>query len=84
MIKVEGTIGADQEADPDMNHLENQEEIPDQKVTTDQGQDLIQDQGPTDQDPIVTIDLVTETKKQSQRLTINVTSMEQKPEIIQQ
>ena len=84
MIKVEGTIGVDQEADPDMNHPENQEEIPDQKVTTDQGQDLIQDQDPIDQDPIVTIDLVAEIRTQSQRLTINVISMGQKPEIIQQ
>ena len=84
MIKVKGTIGVDQEADPDMNHPENQEEIPDQKVTTDQGQDLIQDQDPIDQDPIVIIDLITEIKKQSQKLTISVTSMEQKPEITQQ
>ena len=84
MIKVEGTIGVDQEADPDMNHPEIQEEILDQRVTTDQDQDLIQDQGPIDQDPIVTIDLVTEIRTQSQRLTINVISMGQKPEIIQQ
>ena len=84
MTKVEGTIGVDQEADQDMNHLESQEEIPDQKVTTGQDLDLTQDQGPTDQDPIVTIDPATEIRKQSQKLTINVTFMEQKPEIIQQ
>ena len=84
MIKVEGTIGVDQEADPDMNHPEIQEEILDQRVTTDQDQDLIQDQDPIDQDPIVTIDLVAEIRTQSQRLTINVISMGQKPEIIQQ
>ena len=84
MTKVEGTIGVDQEADQDMNHLEGQEEIPDQKVTTGQDLDLTQDQGPIDQDPIVTIDLATKIKKQSQKLTISVTFMEQKPEIIQQ
>ena len=84
MIKVEGTIGVDQEADPDMNHPEIQEEILDQRVTTDQDQDLIQDQGPIDQDPIVTIDPATEIRKQSQKLTINVTFMEQKPETIHQ
>ena len=84
MTKVEGTIGVDQEGDPDMNHLGHQEEIPDQKVTTDQDQDLIQDQGLIGQDPIATIDLVTKTRKQNQRMSINVISMGKKPEIIQQ
>ena len=84
MTKVEGIIGVDQEGDPDMIHLEHQEEIPDQKVTIDQDQALIQDQGAIGQDPIATIDLVTEIRNQNQRVNINAISMGKKQEIIQQ
>ena len=67
-----------------MSHLDPQEEIPDQEVTIDQDQVLIQDQGPIGQDLIATTGPVTGIRKQGQRVYINATSMEKKLKITQQ
>ena len=67
-----------------MNHPDPQEEIPNQEVTIDQDQVLIQDQGPIGQDPIATIGPVTGIRKQGQKVYINATSMEKKPKTTQQ
>ena len=83
MTEAEETIGVNQEEDLDMNHLEPQEEIPDQGATTDQDQAPIQDQDPIDQDLTVTIDLAAEIGTKNRPCT-NVAFMEKKLRTIQQ
>ena len=84
MAKVEETIEAGPEEDPDMSHPDPQEEIPDQEVTIDQDQALTQDQGLIGQDPIATTNQVLEIRNQNQIAYILVPSMERKLKIIQQ